>query len=113
MIAIANAVRPLKAKLQRKRTLRLIITQQGLDLTMYAKILIVTQYITYHDTCMMSCWPYYAFIVRILFFRTFFCYNSIRIIFLLLKIDLLIAIQFVTLVIKPIYVTVRFFPELL
>ena len=32
------AVRPLKAKLQRKRTLRLIITQQGLDLTMYAKI---------------------------------------------------------------------------
>ena len=37
------AVRPLKAKLQRKRTLRLIITQQGLDLTMYAKILIVTR----------------------------------------------------------------------
>ena len=49
MIAIAKAVRPLKAKLQRKRTLKLIITQQGLDLTMYAKILIVTQYITYHD----------------------------------------------------------------
>ena len=44
MIAIAKAVRPLKAKLQRKQTLRLIITQQGLDLTMYAKILIVTQY---------------------------------------------------------------------
>ena len=33
--------------------------------------------------------------------------------FLLLKIDLLIVIQFITLVIKPIYVTVRFFPELL
>ena len=106
------AVRPLKAKFQRKRTLRLIITQQGLDLTMYAKILIVTQYITYHDTCMMSCRIYYAFIVRILFFRNFFCYKSTRIILVLLKIDLLIVIQFVTLVIKPIYVTVtvRFFP---
>ena len=105
------AVRPLKAKLQRKRTLRLIIKQQGLDLTMYAKILIVTQYITYHDTCVMSC-RIYAFIVRILFFRNFFCYKSIRIILVLLKIDLLIVIQFVTLVIKPIYVTVtvRFFP---
>ena len=56
MIAIANgSAPPLKAKLQRKRTLRLIITQQGLDLTMYAKILIVNQYITYHDTCIMSC----------------------------------------------------------
>ena len=54
-LQLLMAVRPLKAKLQRKRTLRLIITQQGLDLTMYAKILIVTQYITYHDTCMMSC----------------------------------------------------------
>ena len=53
-LQLLMAVRPLKAKLQRKRTLRLI-TQQGLDLTMYAKILIVTQYITYHDTCMMSC----------------------------------------------------------
>ena len=63
MIAIANGsvfrtegmCAYLKAKLQRKRALRLIITQQGLDLTMYAKILIVTQYITNHDTCMMSC----------------------------------------------------------
>ena len=55
MIAIAHGSAPLKAELQRKRTLRLIITQQGLDLTMYAKILIVTQYITYHDTCIMSC----------------------------------------------------------
>ena len=81
MIAIAKAVRPLKAKLQRKRTLRLIITQQGLNLTMYAKILIVAKYITYHDTCMMSCRTYYAFIVGILFLRNFFCYNSIRIIF--------------------------------
>ena len=43
------AVCLLKAKLQQKRTLRLIITQQGLDLTMYSKILIVTQYIMYHD----------------------------------------------------------------
>ena len=49
------AVRLLKAKLQRKRKLRLIITQQEVGLTMYAKILRVTQYITYHDTCMMSC----------------------------------------------------------
>ena len=107
MIAIAKAVRPLKAKLQRKRTLRLIITQQGLDLTMYAKILIVTQYITYHDTCR----TYYAFIVRILFFINFFLLQlDQNYFFLLLKIDLLIAIQFVTLIIKPIYVTVRFFP---
>ena len=44
MIAIAHGSAPLKAKLQRKRTLRLIITQQGLDLTMYAKILIDTIY---------------------------------------------------------------------
>ena len=64
---------------------------------------------------MMSCRIYYAFIVRILFFRNFFCNMSLRIILVLLKTDLLIVIQFVTLVIKPIYVTVtvRFFPELL
>ena len=53
---------------------------------------------------------YYAFIVRILFFINFFLLQLDQNYFLLLKNDLLIVIKFVTLLIKPIYVTVRFFP---
>ena len=51
---------------------------------------------------------YYAFIVRILFFINSFLLQFDQNFFLLLKIDLLIVFQFVRLVIKPIYATVRF-----
>ena len=59
------AVHLLKAKLQRKRTLRLIITQQELD-NVCKNFDSDSIYHVMYDVM------YYAFIVRILFFRNFF-----------------------------------------